>query len=529
AQRGRPARGHGAGHRVPGLRRAGAGAAAGPAPGRHQPRAAQRAGRHGGGGRTRPGRAHRGRRGRARLGLRVRPGVASGGGRPGRVEAQGAAAPAGRGVRAGGARKHAAARLGAIDPGLPRPRRAGRRGRAPARPDRTLRRACDGRRPHPGRRAGRGVPGGLRRRRRGHARPGHARGHARQRRRAGAARVRPSARRSAARRRAVGAGLSRAAVRWRVRGGRLAGGGRAAPAHDPPRRGRGPPAARHPLRRLARRRPAVPGAPGLPPAARRLPRWRRGPAGGGTPGSLLSGGGLSRRRQAPDNRARRPRAALPRHKESTMRPRSTAPLLAMLAASTAAVAAPPSSLAVGQEVRGEITSADTINWRDGSRSELYAIQLSADQAVRFQVEGPLRAQLSLFRGEELVQASDAMRENASLVARPQRPGRYVLAVSGADAGAYGPYTLSATPMEVYGGGEIVPGATITDWSQSPRQIPLRISEAGLYRIRMASEDFDTVLGLEGNGYALRSDDADGSNSVLTVRLEPGVYTLVATG
>jgi len=212
-----------------------------------------------------------------------------------------------------------------------------------------------------------------------------------------------------------------------------------------------------------------------------------------------------------------------------MRPRSTALFLAMLAASTAAVAAPPSSLAVGQEVRGEITSADTINWRDGSRSELYAIQLSADQAVRFQVEGPLRAQLSLFRGEELVQASDAMRENASLVARPQRAGRYVLAVSGADAGAYGPYTLSATPMEVYGGGEIVPGATITDWSQSPRQIPLRISEAGLYRIRMASEDFDTVLGLEGNGYALRSDDADGSNSVLTVRLEPGVYTLVATG
>lgn len=212
-----------------------------------------------------------------------------------------------------------------------------------------------------------------------------------------------------------------------------------------------------------------------------------------------------------------------------MRPRSTALFLAMLAASTAAVAAPPSSLAVGQEVRGEITSADTLNWRDGSRSELYAIQLSADQAVRFQVEGPLRAQLSLFRGEELVQASDAMRENASLVARPQRAGRYVLAVSGADAGAYGPYTLSATPMEVYGGGEIVPGATITDWSQSPRQIPLRISEAGLYRIRMASEDFDTVLGLEGNGYALRSDDADGSNSVLTVRLEPGVYTLVATG
>ena len=204
--------------------------------------------------------------------------------------------------------------------------------------------------------------------------------------------------------------------------------------------------------------------------------------------------------------------------------------MAILAAfSTAAMAATPAPLALGQQVRGEITSADAINWRDGSRSELYAISLDAGQAVRFDVEGPLRAQLSLFRDGELVQASADGRDEASLAARVPRAGRYVLAVSGSDAASYGPYTLRASAMEVYAGGELVPPASITDWAQEPRTIPLRIESAGMYRIRMSSDDFDTVLSLEGEGVSLRSDDADGSNSMLTARLEPGTYRLGASG
>src|SRR5690606_12136481 len=79
------------------------------------------------------------------------------------------------------------------------------------------------------------------------------------------------------------------------------------------------------------------------------------------------------------------------------------------------------------------------------------------------------------------------------------------------------------------GGELAVGSTITDWAQAPRSVPLRITEEGVYRIRMASDDFDTVLSLQGNGLALRSDDSDGSNSILTVRLSPGSYTLGASG
>lgn len=214
-----------------------------------------------------------------------------------------------------------------------------------------------------------------------------------------------------------------------------------------------------------------------------------------------------------------------------MAPRSTALTLAIFAmfSGMATAATPTSPLAIGQPVRGEITSADAMNWRDGSRSELYAISLAADEGVRFEVTGPLDAQLSLFRDGELVQASAEGPDDASLAVRAPRAGRYVLAVSGRDASAYGPYTLSATAMQVYAGGELAPGATITDWAQSPRTIPLRITEPGMYRIRMASDDFDTVLSLEGEGVSLRSDDSEGSNSMLTTRLAPGIYSLRASG
>lgn len=208
----------------------------------------------------------------------------------------------------------------------------------------------------------------------------------------------------------------------------------------------------------------------------------------------------------------------------------TALALALLAAASAnASAATPSPLAIGQKARGEITSSDTINWRDGSRSELYAVNLAADQGVRFSVDGPLRAQLSLFLDGQLVQASADGRDEASLSVRVARAGRYVLAVSGSDASAFGPYTLESVALQAYAGGVLTDGASITDWAQEPRRIPLRIERDGVYRIRMSSDDFDTVLSLDGDGVALRSDDADGSNSMLTARLAAGSYTLLASG
>ncbi|MBJ7574115.1 hypothetical protein [Luteimonas sp. MC1828] len=200
-------------------------------------------------------------------------------------------------------------------------------------------------------------------------------------------------------------------------------------------------------------------------------------------------------------------------------------------ASTAAMAADPATTSItpGQQLRGEITSADMLNWRDGTRSELFSVALKADQGVRFVVEGPLRAQLSLYLDGQLLRTSSGESETATLAVRASRAGRYVLAVSGSDASAYGPFTLASSELQVYGGGELASGASITDWLDGSKRIPLRIEREGMYSVRMASDEFDTVLGLEGNGLSLGSDDADGSNSQLTARLAPGTYTLVASG
>lgn len=200
-------------------------------------------------------------------------------------------------------------------------------------------------------------------------------------------------------------------------------------------------------------------------------------------------------------------------------------MLAM--ASHVALAARPLSLAIGQQVRGEITTAAPLNVSDGTRSQLYSIELEAGQAVIFEVSGALDASLSLLRDDMLVART---REGAaSLSLRAPSKGRYLLAVSGHNADAYGPYTLQGKPLQVYSGGPLAIGQTVHDWADSARSLPLRISEAGVYVLRMASPDFDTVLSLRGNGVDLDNDDADGSDSRITAYLAPGDYLIAADG
>lgn len=195
----------------------------------------------------------------------------------------------------------------------------------------------------------------------------------------------------------------------------------------------------------------------------------------------------------------------------------------------AAIAADPAPLAVGQQVRGEITTADALNWRDGSRSKLYSISLSPEQGVEFAVDGALSAQLTLFSDNDLLQTSSTGRESTRMSVRAPEAGRYLLAVSGRDASSYGPYTLRVSPLALYDGSEIRVGSTITDWADSARRIPLVIERDGVYAVRMDSEEFDTLLRLEGNGVSLTNDDAEGSNSLVTAQLAPGRYTVIADG
>lgn len=188
------------------------------------------------------------------------------------------------------------------------------------------------------------------------------------------------------------------------------------------------------------------------------------------------------------------------------------------------------SVTLGAERRGEITSRSSLNHQDGSRSQLYRVDLREGQVASFKLEGALRGRLTAFQGGDLVAASNPNNESASLVVRAKRAGSYTIAVSGADASAYGPFTLQATAIEAYNGETLRVGAAISDWTDAKRQLPLQIDEAGFYTIDMMSDDFDSVLKLDGPGVALSNDDGgDGSNARISARLAPGTYTLTAEG
>ncbi|TDK26238.1 hypothetical protein E2F46_06480 [Luteimonas aestuarii] len=206
----------------------------------------------------------------------------------------------------------------------------------------------------------------------------------------------------------------------------------------------------------------------------------------------------------------------------------------VLAQQGAGTAAQP--LGLGSQVRGEITTADRVNFSDGSRSVVYALDLDAGQAVRLEATGALCARLTVIHDGETVagptqgdcDAGSGTSTRLALMASDT--GRYEVAVSGAGARAFGPFRLEAKALEVHrGDGALRPGSEIVDFLRSDgKTYRLDIRQAGYYVIDMRSTDIDSMLELSGNGVSANDDDGgDGLNSRLRVPLEPGTYTLRA--
>lgn len=189
------------------------------------------------------------------------------------------------------------------------------------------------------------------------------------------------------------------------------------------------------------------------------------------------------------------------------------------------------TITVGDDVAGEITSATALNYSDGSRSQVYALPLTAGQAVSLKIDGPLNSALSLFHRDNLITRVESEdRTGARASVRADRAGTYLVAVSGADARAFGPFRLSIEPIVSYSGEPLTAGKRITDWLTSPRQsYALQVEEPGLYTISMDSTEFDAKLFLSGGGLQLEDDDSGtNTNARLSVPLQPGSYTLGAT-
>jgi len=188
----------------------------------------------------------------------------------------------------------------------------------------------------------------------------------------------------------------------------------------------------------------------------------------------------------------------------------------------------PSALTLGNEVRGEITSADQLNYNDGSHSKLYRFKAKPGEVVVFRTSGKLNARMALYLDGTMVAKSNNYGEETTLSFRIQSDRRHILAVSGSDDGSFGPFQLSSERLELYDGQVLTPDAKISDWTDSSRQINLHITEAGIYRIDLESDEFDAKLGLSGDNVELENDDGgDGLNSRLVTRLNPGNYTLRA--
>jgi len=186
-------------------------------------------------------------------------------------------------------------------------------------------------------------------------------------------------------------------------------------------------------------------------------------------------------------------------------------------------------LNLGQELRGEITSADRLNYNDGSRSKLYRFTAKPGEVLSFQTSGALKARLTLHvDGEQVAQSQsheDNIEDNTALSYRVNSTQPHILAVSGQD------HRLNSEVLDLYAGGTLTPDVTIHDWlGTDPRELALQIDRAGLYQIDMVSDEFDTKLELTGNGQSLSNDDGgEGTNSRLVTELSPGRYTLRATG
>ncbi|MEL1264559.1 PPC domain-containing protein [Pseudoxanthomonas putridarboris] len=199
-------------------------------------------------------------------------------------------------------------------------------------------------------------------------------------------------------------------------------------------------------------------------------------------------------------------------------------------------------LNVGDQVKGEITSGSRVNFSDGSRSALYAFELTENQAVAIEATGAFCGRLTLFsqasgekRGTiDLVRSrvecdgDDSRRSNVVTLLSPAR-ARYTLAVSGQNPSDYGPFTLSLKPVTIHQGDVLEPGADIHDMMAGERKTyQLRIKQSGRCQLDMRSSEFDAVLALEGNGISQKNDDGgEGTNARIATFLEPGTYRLKA--
>jgi hypothetical protein len=181
-------------------------------------------------------------------------------------------------------------------------------------------------------------------------------------------------------------------------------------------------------------------------------------------------------------------------------------------------------------LQGEITSSSPVNFSDGSHHQVFALKLKQGDLVRVQQSGALDgAVLTLV--DERNQLVNGPNQGA-LHLTPEADGTYRLGVSGSSPSTFGPFQLSLEKVTPRNSGALELDQSVFGLltrNGNANTYTLNVAEAGLYEILMTSDELDTVLKLNGGAVSAEDDDSGGgTNSRITVQLEPGTYQVTAT-
>jgi hypothetical protein len=193
---------------------------------------------------------------------------------------------------------------------------------------------------------------------------------------------------------------------------------------------------------------------------------------------------------------------------------------------------PVPRLAVGDSLRGELSSASPINLKDGSRYQGFKLDVAEPGVVMFNLDAPFTGSLTILDENQAMLGLPSMLEGRSTQAgfRVPAQGSYSLIVSGEDHRAFGPFTVSAHQVDIESQDTISGHGELTAWLDGAAAThTLEVSEQARYAIALSSDSFDTVLEITGSGVSRQDDDGgDGTNSLIDTILAPGTYTLRVT-
>lgn len=191
---------------------------------------------------------------------------------------------------------------------------------------------------------------------------------------------------------------------------------------------------------------------------------------------------------------------------------------------------------------GEINSTSLVNLSNGVRSVPYTLTAEAGQFYKIAVTGALRSQISILQNGLLIASSNSKNScdecssssataPAVLAFKAETAGKYDVVVSGLDSNAYGPFSVTATPLKSYVGGIVKAGMDITEIAMGGKQsFTLEVEDNAIYTIDMKADQgrldpYLTLLDKDGRELVTDDDGGDNYDAKIQSYLEPGTYTI----